>query len=105
MLNNVRENVLFSINQEIEKWDIEMYTLIHKLGQLSNNLPALAKNRNYIRGLHNVDNEILTTQVLVVTYLNNQNELNISSNVSNGIRCQIFDDSDCSNSAAVEAVS
>jgi hypothetical protein len=43
VLNNVRENVLFLINQEIEKWDIEMYSLIHKLGQLSNNLPALAK--------------------------------------------------------------
>jgi hypothetical protein len=48
VLNNVRENVLFLINQEIEKWDIEMYTLIRKLGQLSNNLPALAKNCNYL---------------------------------------------------------
>jgi hypothetical protein len=43
VLNNIRENVLFLINQEIEKWDIEMYTLICKLGQLSNNLAALAK--------------------------------------------------------------
>jgi hypothetical protein len=58
VLNNVRENVLFLINQEIEKWDIEMYTLIRNLGQLSNNLPALAKNRIYHRGLRNVDNEI-----------------------------------------------
>jgi hypothetical protein len=43
VLKNVRENVLFLINQEIETWDIEMYTLICKLGQLSNNLPALEK--------------------------------------------------------------
>jgi hypothetical protein len=43
VLNNVRKNVLFSMDQEIGKWDIEMYTLICKLGQLSNNLPALAK--------------------------------------------------------------
>jgi hypothetical protein len=94
VLNNVRENVLFLINQEIEKWDNEMYTLIPKLGQLSNNLTALAKNRNYLRGLRNVDNEISTTQVAAATYLNDQNHLNISSNVGNGIRCQIFDDSD-----------
>jgi hypothetical protein len=52
VLNNVRENILFLINQEIEKWDIEMYTLICKLGQLSNNLPTLAKNCNYLCGLH-----------------------------------------------------
>ncbi len=105
VLNNVRENVLFLINQEIEKWDIEMYTLIHMLGQLSNNLPALAKNHNYLCGLRNVDNKILTTQVAAATYLNNQNELNISSNVGDGIRCQIFDDSDCSDSTTVEAES
>ncbi len=105
MLNNVRENVLFLINQEIEKWDIEMYTLICKVGQLSNDLPALAKNRNCLRGLRNVDNEILTTQVAAATYLNNQNELNISSNVGDGIRCQFFDNSDCSDSATVEAES
>ncbi len=86
MLNNVKENILFLINQEIEKWDIEMYTLICKLGQLSNNLPAFAKNCNYLRGLGNVDNEILTTQVSAATYLNNQNELNIASNVGDGIR-------------------
>ncbi len=35
VLDNVRDNVLFLINQEIEKWDIEMYTLICKLGQLT----------------------------------------------------------------------
>jgi hypothetical protein len=105
VLNNVRENVLFLINQEIEKWDIEMYTLIRKLGQLSNNLPALAKNRNNLLGLRNVDNKILTTQVAAATYLDDQNELNISSNVGNGIRCQIFDNSDCFNSASVEAES
>ena len=103
VLNNVRENVLFLINQEIEKWDIEMYTLICKLGQLSNNLPALAKNHNYLCGIRNVDNKILTTQVAVATYLDNQNELNILSNVGNGIRCQIFDNSDCSDSATAEA--
>jgi hypothetical protein len=103
VLNNVRENVLFLINQEIEKWEIEMYTLICKLGQLSNDLSALAKNCNYLRGLRNLDNEISTTQVAAATYLNNQNELNISSNVGDGIRCQIFDDSDCSDSATVEA--
>ncbi len=50
-----------------------------------------------------MDNEILTTQVAAATYLNNQNELNISSNVGNGIRCQIFDNSDCSDSATVKA--
>jgi hypothetical protein len=44
VLNNVRENVQFLINEEIEKWDIETYTLICKLGQFSNNLPALVKN-------------------------------------------------------------
>jgi hypothetical protein len=82
-----------------------MYTLIHKLGQLSNNLPASTKNCNYPCGLRNVDNEILTTQVAAATYLNNQNELNISSDVGNGIRCQIFDNSDCSNSTTVEAES
>jgi hypothetical protein len=42
-----------------------------------------------------VDNEISTTQVAA--------ELNISSNVGDGIRCQIFDNSDCSDSATVEA--
>ena len=105
MLNNVRENVLFLIDPEIEKWDIEMYTLICKLGQLSNNLPALAKNHNYLCGIRNVDNKILTTQVAVATYLDNHNELNLSSNVGNGIRCQIFDYSDCSDSATVEAES
>jgi hypothetical protein len=73
VLNNVRENVLFLINKEIEKWDIEMYTLICKLGQLSNNLPVLAKNRSYLRGLRNVDNEILTTQIAEATSLNDQN--------------------------------
>ncbi len=44
-----------------------------------------------------------TTQVAASTYLDNQNELNIQSNVGNGIRCQFFDDSDCSNSATVGA--
>ncbi len=103
MLNNVKENVLFLINQEIERWDIEMYTLICKLGQLSNDLPALAKKCNYLCGLRNVDNEISTTQVAVATYLDNQNELNISSHVGDGIRCQIFNNSGCSDSATVEA--
>jgi hypothetical protein len=70
---------------------------------LSNNLPALAKNCNYLRGLRNVDNEISTTQVAAATYFNNQNELNISSNVGDGIRCQTLDNSDCFDSATVEA--
>jgi hypothetical protein len=52
-----------------------------------------------------VGNEILTTKVAAATYLNDQNELNISSNVGNGIRCQIIDDSDCFDSATVEAES
>jgi hypothetical protein len=43
-----------------------------------------------------------TTQVAAATYLDNQNELNILSNVDNGIRCQIFEDSDCSDSGTVE---
>ncbi len=50
-----------------------------------------------------MNNEISTTQVAAATYLNDQNELNISSNVDDRIRCQIFDDSDCSDSATVEA--
>ncbi len=39
-----------------------------------------------------------------MTYLDDQNELNILTNVGNAIRCQNFDDSDCSDSATVEAV-
>ncbi len=78
-------------------------TLICKLGQLSYNLHSLAKHHNYLCGLHNVDNEILTTQVAAATYLNCQNELNISSNVGDGIRCQFFDKSDCSDSATALA--
>jgi hypothetical protein len=104
VLNNVRENVQFLINEEIEKWEIEMYTLICKLGQLSNNLSALVKKCNYLCGLRSVDNEILTTQVAAATYLNDRN-VNVSSNVCDGIRCQFFDDSDCSDSATVEAES
>ncbi len=50
-----------------------------------------------------MDNEILRTQVAAATYFDNQNELNISSNVGNGIRCHFFDDGDCSNSKTVEA--
>jgi hypothetical protein len=46
-----------------------------------------------------------TTQVALATYLDDQNELNVLSNVGNGIRCQIFDDSGCSDSATVEAES
>jgi hypothetical protein len=34
MLNNIRENVRLLINQEIEKWDIEIYTFMCKEGQL-----------------------------------------------------------------------
>jgi hypothetical protein len=83
--------------------DSFFHTLICKLGQLSNDLPTLAKNRKYLCGLRNVDNEISTTQVAAATYLDDQNELNISSNVGNGMRCQIFEDSDCSDSATVEA--
>ncbi len=70
---NISSNVGDGIRQEIEKWDIEMYTLICKLGQLSNDLPASAKKCNYLCGLRNVDNEILTTQVAGATYSNNQN--------------------------------
>jgi hypothetical protein len=32
MLNNARENVRLIIDQEIEKWDIEIYTFIRKVG-------------------------------------------------------------------------
>jgi hypothetical protein len=46
-----------------------------------------------------------TTQVAAATYLDDQNELNILSNVGDGIRCQIFDNSDCFNSATVGAES
>jgi hypothetical protein len=56
MLNNVRENVRLLINQEIEKWAIEIYTFMHKVGQLSNNLAALVNNCNHLCGLRNVDN-------------------------------------------------
>ncbi len=43
MLNNVRENVRLLINQEIEKWDIKIYTFMRKVGQLTNDLAALTK--------------------------------------------------------------
>jgi hypothetical protein len=46
-----------------------------------------------------------TTQVAAATYLDNQNELNIPSNLGDGIRCQIFDDGDCFVSTTVEAES
>jgi hypothetical protein len=46
-----------------------------------------------------------TTQVSAATYVDNQNELNVLSNVGDGIRCQNFDDNDCSNSATIEAES
>jgi hypothetical protein len=35
--------------------------------------------------------------------MDDQNDLNVLSNVGDGIRCQIFDDSDCSYSTTVEA--
>jgi hypothetical protein len=44
-----------------------------------------------------------TTQVAAATYLDDQNKFNVLSNVGDGIRCQFFDDSDCSNSTTVEA--
>ncbi len=144
MLNNVRENVRLLIDQEIEKWDIEVYTFMHKVGQLTNDLAALAKNCNHLRRLRNVDDKIVRfswwksgceheyhflidrelyhpfgmahldannftsstiTQVAAGTYLVNQNELNILSNVGDRIRCQFFDNSDCSNNATVKAES
>ncbi len=47
-----------------------------------------------------------TAQVAAATYLDDQNELNILSNVDGGIRCQICDYGDCFNrSATVEAES
>jgi hypothetical protein len=142
MLNNIRENVRLLIDQEIEKWDIEIYTFMCKVGQLTNDLAALVKNRNHLRGQCNVDNKIAefswwksgckqecrlsidqelyhpsgvahldenkstsstTTQVAAATYLDNQNDWKVLSNVGNGIRCQTFDDSDCFDSATVEA--
>jgi hypothetical protein len=42
MLNNVIENVRLLIDQAIEKWDIEIYIFMHKVGQLTNYLAALA---------------------------------------------------------------
>ncbi len=57
MLNNVRENVLL-INQEIEKWDVEIFTFMHKVGQLTNNFAGLAKKCNHLCGLSNVDSKI-----------------------------------------------
>jgi hypothetical protein len=44
-----------------------------------------------------------TIQVAAAIYLDNQNELNILSNVGDGIRCQFFDNSDFPNRASVEA--
>jgi hypothetical protein len=129
MLNNVRENVKFLIDPKIEKWNIEIYTFMHKVAQLTNDLAALVTTCNHLRGLRNVDDKIAwfswwksgceqeccfsidqelyrpsgvahldankytsstTTQVAAATYLDNQNELNILSNVVNGIRCQFF---------------
>ncbi len=58
MLNNVRENVRLLINHKIEKWDIEIYTFMRKVAQLTNHLVALAKNCNHLCGLCNVDDEI-----------------------------------------------
>jgi hypothetical protein len=58
MLNYVRENVGLLVNQEIEKWDIEIYTFMRKVGQLTNDLTALAKNCNHLCGVRNVDNKI-----------------------------------------------
>ncbi len=58
MLNNVRENVGSLINQEIEKWDIEIYTFMLMVGQLTNDLAALAKIFNRLCGLCNVDDKI-----------------------------------------------
>jgi hypothetical protein len=117
---------------------------MRKVGQLTNDLAALAKNCNHLCGLHNVDDKVVrsslwksgcerefcfpidqelycpsgvahldankstpstTTQVAAATYLDNQKELNILSNVGDEIRCQIFDNSDCSDSATVEAES
>ncbi len=46
-----------------------------------------------------------TTQVAVATYLDDQNELNVISKVCNGFSCQVFGDSNCFNSATVEAES
>jgi hypothetical protein len=43
MLNNVRENVRLLIDQEIEKWGIEIYTFMCKVAQLTTDLAALAK--------------------------------------------------------------
>ncbi len=48
MLNNVRENVRLLINQEIEKWDIEIYTFMCKVGHLTNDLASLAKKCNHL---------------------------------------------------------
>ncbi len=36
MLNNVRENIRLLINHKIEKWDIEIYTFMQKVAQLTN---------------------------------------------------------------------
>ncbi len=36
MLNNIRENIRLSINHKIEKWDIEIYTFMQKVAQLTN---------------------------------------------------------------------
>ncbi len=142
MLNNVRENVRLLIDQKIEKWDIEIYTFMHKEEQLTTDLGALAKKCNHLCGLRNVDNKIAllswwksgceqeccfpidqelyhpsrvahldgnksssstTTQVTAATYLDDQNELNVLSNVGDEIRHQIFNNSDCSDSTTVEA--
>jgi hypothetical protein len=58
MMNNVRENVRLLIDQEIEKWDIEIYSFMHKVGQLTNNLAALVKKCNHLHGIRNVDDKI-----------------------------------------------
>ncbi len=58
MLNNIRENVRLLIDQEVEKWDIEIYTFMCKVAQLTNNLAALTKKRNHLHGLCNVDDKI-----------------------------------------------
>jgi hypothetical protein len=59
MLNNVRENVKLLINHKIEKWDIEIYTFMRKVTQLTNDLAAMAKKCNHLCGLRNLEDKIL----------------------------------------------
>ncbi len=128
MLNNARENVRLLINRKVAQLTNDLVALAKNCSHLCG-LPNMddkivrfswCKSGCEHECCFPIDQELYrpsgvalldanmstsstTTQVAAATYLDNQNELNILSNLGDGIRCQIFDIRDCSNSATVEA--